>query len=39
MATLHELDEYLGIEDVSDLIEVVNVDNYNEIMANKKEKT
>jgi hypothetical protein len=36
MATLKELDEFYGIKDVYDMLEVIAVDTNNEAVANSK---
>lgn len=35
MATLYELQTIYGVEDVYDMLEVLNVDNHNQELANK----
>jgi hypothetical protein len=38
LATLHELDEYLGSEDLYILLEIISVDNHNQRVANEKSR-
>lgn len=35
LATLHDLDTRYGLEDMYDLLEIAQVDAYNEYLANK----
>lgn len=37
LATLNELQTVLGVEDLYDLIEVLSVDRYNQMLASRKE--
>lgn len=37
LATLNELQTVLGVEDLYDLLEVIAVDRYNQLLATKKE--
>lgn len=37
LATLNELQTVLGVEDLYDLIEVIAVDRYNQMLASRKE--
>jgi hypothetical protein len=36
MATLHELDTVYGVKDVYDMLEVLTIDDYNNVIANKE---
>ena len=36
MATLHELDTVYGVQDVYDMLEVITIDNYNQVLANRE---
>ena len=38
LATLHELQTVYGIQDLYDLLEVLAVDNYNRMIAARKEE-
>ena len=35
IATLKEIEEYYGMEDVLDMIEVVTIDSFNDYLASK----
>lgn len=35
LATLKEIDEYYGMEDILDMIEIITVDSYNKYLINK----
>lgn len=37
LATLVELDTVLGVEDMYNLLEIQNIDAYNQYVANKRE--
>jgi hypothetical protein len=37
MATLHELDTVYGTQDVSDMLEIIMVDDHNVALANPRE--
>jgi hypothetical protein len=37
LATLHELQTVYGVEDLYNLLEIVAVDNYNQMLASKRE--
>jgi hypothetical protein len=39
LATLRDLDEWLGVEDVYDLLEVATVDGHNRRIINSHKKT
>ena len=38
LATLHELQTVYGTEDLYNLLEIVAVDNYNQMLASKREE-
>jgi hypothetical protein len=38
LATLHELQTVYGVEDLYNLLEIVAVDNYNQMLASKAEE-
>lgn len=38
LATLHELQTVYGVEDLYNLLEIVAVDNYNQMLASKREE-
>jgi len=35
MATIKEIEEYYGMEDVLNMIEIATIDSFNEYLANK----
>jgi len=37
-ATYYELDTFLSLEDLYDILEVLSVDTYNRILLNKREE-
>lgn len=35
LATLKEIDEYYGMEDILDMVEIITIDSYNQYLINK----